>query len=50
MVRRYYSAPEAEAVELRQENGFLNISNGVNYSDQQGGAGGNDNYQDGEEF
>lgn len=50
MVRRYYSAPETETVELWQENGFLKISNGVNYADQQGGAGGNDNYQDGEDF
>lgn len=37
-------------MEVRQENGFLILSNGVNYSENQGGAGGNDNYDDGEGF
>ena len=50
MILKRYIAPETETVELRQENEFLKISNGVNYADQQGGAGGNDNYQDGEDF
>lgn len=48
--RIYAEAPRVEQTLLELEKGFLGLSNGVNYSEQKGGAGGKDSYDDGESF
>ncbi len=48
--RIYAEAPRVELTVLELEKGFLGLSNGVNYSEQKGGAGGNDSYDDEDSF
>lgn len=48
--RIYAEAPRLEQTLLELERAFLILSNGVNYADNPGGAGGNDTYDDGESF
>ena len=48
--RIYAEAPRVELTVLQLEREFLNLSRGVNYSENKGGAGGYDSYSDGESF
>lgn len=42
--KTFYEAPEAEILNVRFEENILSVINGVNYSENAGGAGGNDSY------
>lgn len=48
--KQFYIAPVAKSRPTMFERGFLALSNGVNYSDTPGGAGGDDNYNDGDDY
>lgn len=48
--KQLYETPEAEVLVVKIERGFLEVSGGVNYANTSGGAGGDDNYDDGEGF
>lgn len=47
-----YERPTCDLLVIRFEQSLLTISNGVNYANRAGGAGGNDTYgeDDGEAF
>ena len=45
-----YEAPATELFVLHLDTGILELSGGTNWSDNPGGAGGNDGYDDGEGF
>ena len=45
-----YVAPLSDLLVVRFEENLLTISNGVNYSNTVGGAGGNDVYDDDDAF
>lgn len=45
--KEFYEAPEWGTRVLMLERQILDLSNGVNYSDTEGGAGGDDTYSDG---
>lgn len=44
--KQFYTAPEAELLEVKFEEGILIVSGGRNYSSTPGGAGGDDEYDD----
>lgn len=48
--KQFYEAPEAELLVVQFEEGFLGVSGGVNYSEKSGGAGGDDDYDDGDVY
>jgi hypothetical protein len=46
----HYEAPASELFEVRMEQGFLDLSRGVNYSNVRGGVSGDDEYNDYDEL
>lgn len=49
-IKLTYEQPGCELLVVRFEEGFLKVSGGANYSPTPGGAGGDDFYDDGDNF
>jgi hypothetical protein len=50
MIKKHYEIPESELLLVKFEENIMSLRNGVNYSNTPGGAGGDDVYDDGDEF
>ena len=46
LTKLLYQAPASTVIVVRLEQSILELSRGVNYSDNPGGASGNDGYND----
>ena len=49
-IRGAYVAPQCETYSMHSVGRIMILSNGVNYSDEPGGAGGNDTVVEGGDF
>lgn len=50
LTKNSYETPTMEILVVELRAGIMGLSNGANYSDTPGGAGGNDGYSDGDSF
>ena len=50
LTKNSYETPTMEILMVELRAGIMGLSNGVNYSDTAGGAGGDDTYDDGGSF
>ena len=49
-VRECYVSPSCKVFRVHTENAFMIVSNGVNWADNNGESGGNDSYDDGDDY